>query len=170
MAAAHKKVIVRLFNADTVSGYLPSSGFVDAGQVDLLDPSGKIISILLNNIKMISYVKDFNFSDPVDPERLGRRTFAGRPRGMGLWVQVAFRDGDVLEGLAAPDISFVDSMVSDSGLMLVPPDTRSNTQRVYVPRAALAALDFLGLILSASKRKATARPAVEMQPGLFGES
>ena len=170
MAAAHKKVIVRLVNAETVSGYLPSFGFVHAAQVDLLDPGGKMISIPLNDIKTISYVKDFNLSDHVDPERWGRRTFLGRPRGVGLWIEVTFRDGDVLEGLAAPDISFVDSMVSDSGLMLVPPDTRSNTQRVYVPRAALAALNFLGLILSASRRKATARPAVEMQPGLFGES
>jgi len=42
---------------------------------------------------------------------------------------MTLNDGEELEGLAANDRSLLEG----SGLLLTPPDTRSNTQRIYVP-------------------------------------
>jgi len=44
-------------------------------------------------------------------------------------------------------------MLNDAGLFLTPPDTRSNTQRIYVPRAAIAELLLLAVITTPSRRK-----------------
>jgi hypothetical protein len=176
MAGAQKKVIVRLFGADAtnppspVAGYLPAAAFADAGNVALMDPGGRVISLPLHDIKLIAYVRDFNIGDALEPERLGRRTFPARPRSEGLWLRMTFRDGDVLEGLAGLDITFLDSMVTDGGLMVTPPDARSNAQRVYVPRSALAGLELLGIVTSAAKRKAATKPEREPQPWLFGDN
>jgi hypothetical protein len=52
----------------------------------------------------------------------------------------------------------------------LPPDARSNAQRVFVPRSALTGLELLGIVTSAAKRKAATVPRREPQPGLFGES
>jgi len=176
MPGAQKKVIVRLFGGEAanppapVAGYLPASGFIEAGNVALMDPGGRVISFVLRDIKWIAYVRDFNTGDALEPERLGRKTFPARPRSEGLWLRMSFRDGDELEGLAGLDITFLDSIVTDAGLMVAPPDARSNTQRVYVPRSALTGLELLGLVTSAAKRKAATKPAREPQPWLFGDN
>lgn len=167
MAEAQKKVILRQFTGDPVSGYLPATGFSSNGQVALMNTAGRVISFPLSDIKLIAYVRDFNSADRVDPERLGRRAFPARPRTEGLWVRMTFRDGDTLEGLAPLDMSFLDAIATDGGLSITPPDTRSNTQRVFVPRSALTALDLLGLITSAAQRKPAAKPVREPEPWLF---
>lgn len=170
MADAQKKVVVRLFNAGAISGYLPASGFAGGDNLVLMDPGGTAISFLFIDIKLIAYVRDFNTNDTVDPERLGRRNFPARPRAEGLWLRMTFRDGETLEGLADLDIAFLDSIVNDRGLFVTPPDARSNAQRVYVPRTALSGLELLGVVTSAAQRKAATKPAREPQPWLFGES
>ena len=76
MSNSPKKVLVRRFSGDTLPGYLPQSAFVRHNSIDLLDLSGRLISLSLNDIKTISYVRDFNLSDPVNPERLTRRALA----------------------------------------------------------------------------------------------
>ena len=153
MSTSRKKVIVRRFSGDTLPGYLPHAAFVRNQSLDLLDLSGRILTLPLNDIKIISYVRDFNLSDPVNPERLTRRTFLARPRSEGLWVRMTFRSGDVLEGLAPTDRSLLDSLVDDAGLFLTPPDTRSNTQRLYVPRVAITELQLLAVITTPSRRQ-----------------
>jgi hypothetical protein len=170
MAETQKKAIVRLFNASTVSGYLPPMGFTVGDQVSLMDTSGISIPISINDIKLIAYVRDFISGNSDDPDRLGRRSFPARPRTEGLWLRLTFRDGDILEGLAASDITFLDSPVIDRGLTVTPPDARSNTQRLYVPRSALTGLQLLGVISSAARRKLASTPPRETQPWLFGDS
>ena len=156
MSNSPKKVLIRRFTADILPGYLPQGAFARNGAIDLLDLSGRIVSLPLNDIKTICYVRDFNLADPVNPERLTRRAFLARPRSEGLWLRIAFRSGDLLEGLAPTDRSLLDALAEDDGLFLAPPDTRSNTQRVYVPRAAIAELQILAVITAPSRR--TPRP------------
>ncbi len=136
-------------------GYLPLSGFVRNRALDLLDLTGRVVPILLNDIKLISYVRDFNLADTVNPERLTRRTFLARPRTEGLWLRMTFTSGEILEGLAPTDISLLDDLVNDAGLFLTPPDIRSNTQRIYVPRTSIADLALIAVITSPSKKKPT---------------
>jgi len=52
--------------------------------------------------------------------------------------------------------------VAGAGLLLTPPDTRSNTQRIYVPRQSIQSLEVVSLIGAAKKRA-----QAEEQPELF---
>ncbi len=189
MSSAHKKVIVRRFLGDTVPGYLPLSKFVrnratrsaDDRTVDLLDLSGRVLTLPLADIKYICYVRDFNLNDPANPERLTRRTFLARPRTEGLWLRLTFRavassptstastsEGDTFEGLAPLDLNLADDILDDAGLFLIPPDVRSNTQRIYIPRAAITDLQLLAVITSPSKRKpAPGSSTPSLQDDLF---
>jgi len=169
MSNSRKKVVVRRFSADPLPGYLPNASFVRNSGVDLLDLSGRIISLQISDIKMISYVRDFNLSDNVNPERLMRRAFLARPRSEGLWLRLTFRTGDQLEGLAAADTSLLDGLAGDTGLFFAPPYTRSNTQRIFVPRAAITDVQFLAVVTTPSRRTAgSGRPSKEsLQDELF---
>jgi hypothetical protein len=71
-------------------------------------------------------------------------------------------DGEELEGLAANDRSLIEG----AGLLLTPPDTRSNTQRIYIPRHSVQSLEVLSLIGAPGRRRTAAGQAVE-QPELF---
>jgi hypothetical protein len=166
--SSRKKVLVRRFTGDVLPGYLPASGFIHSGApavassvLDLLDLSGRILPLPLADVKFVSFVRDFNLSDSRDPERLTRRSFLARPRQEGLWVRLMFTSGDLLEGLAPIDLTLLDALAEDLGLFLTPPDTRSNTQRLYVPRAAIQELHLLAVITSPSKRP----PATEKPTG-----
>jgi hypothetical protein len=165
MSSSRKKVVVRRFSGETVPGYLPISAFVRSGGsslvVDLLDLSGRILELSLKEIKTISYVRDFNLGDMVNPERLTRRSFLARPRNEGLWVRITFRSGDEFEGLAATDVSFIDGIADDYGLYLTPPDVRSNTQRIFVPRSAIAGLQLLAVVTNPSRSKLAPRQSQE---------
>ena len=102
-------------------------------------------------------------ADQANPERLLRKRFSLRPRAAGLWLRLTLNDGDELEGLAANDRSLVDG----AGLLLTPPDTRSNTQRIYVPRQAIQMLEVVSLIGAVGRKRVEAAQTVEEQPELF---
>ncbi len=147
--SSRKKVIVRKFSRDWQSGYVEPQGFARQGRLELLDMTGKVTELLLAEVKMVCFVRDFLPGDPVNPERLVRRTFTARPRAEGVWVRLQFRDGDQLEGLANNDLSILEP----EGIQVTPPDTRSNTQRVFVPRTALESMTVIAVIGQGHRRK-----------------
>jgi hypothetical protein len=168
MSSAHKKVIVRRFTGETLPGYLPLASFVHNRTINLLDLEARVIPFAINDIKHICYVRDFNLSDTVNPERLIRRTFLAKPRTEGLWLRMTFRSGDLLEGLAPIDISLTDDLINDTGLQFTPPDVRSNTQRIFVPRTSLTELQLIAVITSPSRRKPLPGSSVpSLQEDLF---
>jgi hypothetical protein len=171
MAGAQKKVIVRAAEGGLEWGYLPQNGFLLDGNVLLMATDGKIKPISINRIQSIAYVRDFNLDDPIDPERIGRRSFPARPRGEGLWIRLSFNTVEPLEGLAEFGLGMMDSLLQEHGLFLTPPDPRGNTLRLFIPRAALRTVEVLGFVTSPSKRLAeagTAKPD-SAQAELFGE-
>ncbi len=151
MSSSRKKAIFRKYSRDWVAGYLPVAGFVREGRLEMLDLDGKVVELAVEDLKWICYVRDFNSGELNNPERLVRKTFAGRPRGEGLFVRARLKDGDVVEGLAANDLS----LVSSDGVFLTPPDLRSNTQRLWIPRTSLEGLDVIAVV-GAAKRKVVA--------------
>jgi len=163
MASQRKPVIVRRFSRDWIAGYAPSTFLPEAPQLELLDQSGKVIRLEWPTIKWLCYVRELNVSvaDQGNPERLLHKRFTVRPRVAGLWLRMTLLDGDELEGLAANDRSLVDGR----GLLLTPPDMRSNTQRIFVPRSAIQTLEVVSLI-GAGRR----RPGAVEQPELFSEN
>ncbi len=166
MPASRKKVIVRTVSGTLQWGYLSVAGIVRDGVVELLDLDGRIAPIPLKTIRWIAYVRDFNLGDNVDPERLTRRTFLARPRAEGLWLRLAMPGNETLEGLAPLDLSLVDGLMEDRGLYLIPPDIRSNTQRLFVPRGSFNGVELLAVITTPSKPKPGVR---KQQDFLFPE-
>ena len=160
MASHRKPVIVRKFSRDWVAGYAGATIAPDAASLEILDPSGKVVTFGWNDVKWVCYVRDFPTSEQGNPERLLQKRFKARPRAAGLWLRMTLTDGDELEGLAANDRS----LISGAGLLLTPPDTRSNTQRIYVPRGSIETLEVIGLIgTGRGKRDAAAGSAAQSE-------
>lgn len=159
-------MIVRKLTRDWCGGYAAANPASDAEKLDLLLNSGKLLQIAWPEIKWVCYVRELGEDgargglDTLQPERLLRRRFLSRPRMAGVWLRLTFDDGEELEGVAANDRSLVDGV----GLMLTPPDTRSNTQRVFVPRSAIRELTVLGVMQPAGARSR----GPNEQPELFG--
>ncbi len=163
MASHRKPIIVRKFSRDWCAGYAGVSFGQDSAELEILDLGGKVLRIGWEQVKWVCYVRDFPAGEQANPERLLHKRFTIRPRTPGLWLRMTLTDGEELEGLAANDRSLVDGV----GLLLTPPDTRSNTQRIYVPRQAIQTLEVVSLIGAASrKRTGVPIPAAE-QPNLF---
>ena len=163
MASQRKPVIVRKFSRDWCAGYAGVNFGQDAAELEILDLGGKVTLIAWKTIKWVCYVRDFPAGETANPERLLHKRFAIRPRTPGLWLRMTLTDGEELEGLAANDRSLIEG----AGLLLTPPDTRSNTQRIYVPRQAIQTLEVVSLIgATVRKRIDAAKPATE-QPELF---
>jgi len=136
MGTTHKKVIVRKMDRDTISGYVSSSVIAD-GKIEVLNTAGNVVSIELRDVKGVYFVREFG-----DSESLTRKTFTSRPRTEGLWVRIRFRDNEVIEGMMPNDL------IRDGidGFSVIPPDTRSNTQRIFVPRTAVVEMTVLAVI------------------------
>lgn len=152
MPSTHKKVVVRKLNRDTLSGYVSPADFIVGGKVEVLNTSGNVVSIDLRDIKGIYFVREFG-----EPDSL-RKTFTTRPRTEGLWVRLRFRDNEVMEGMMPNDLS----LMTPDGYLINPPDTRSNTQRIFVPRTALAQLTVLAVIGTPGSRRRAAADARQM--------
>jgi len=146
MPSTHKKVIVRKMDRDSVSGYVAPANFVHEGKLELLNTAGNVVGIDLKDIKGVYFVREFS-----DSESLNRKTFTSRPRTEGLWVRLKFKDNEA---------------ISD-GFLINPPDLRSNTQRIFVPRSALTSLTVLAVIGGTHRRRKAA--ADVRQVPLFGE-
>lgn len=156
-------MVVRKFSRDWLAGYADALPGQNAADLEILDATGKVLRIAWDQVKWVCYVRDLASAsaDPANPERLMHKRFAVRPRTTGLWLRMTLADGEELEGLAANDLS----LVTGAGLLLTPPDTRSNTQRIFVPRQAIQSLQVLSLI-GVSPRKRAAAHTLD-QPELF---
>jgi hypothetical protein len=158
MPSTHKKVIVRKLDRDAISGYVAPGGFLAEGKVEILNTAGKVVGIELSDIKGVYFVREF-----ADSETLGRKTFTTRPRTEGLWVRLQFKDGEVIEGMMPNDLA----QIPPEGVTINPPDTRANTQRIFIPRNALASLTVLGVIGGSARRRRAAEAVEVQQAGLF---
>jgi hypothetical protein len=164
MGSARKPVIVRKFSREWYAGYAAANFRHDTPVLEVLDLNGKVLTIGWDAVKWVCYVRDFSSSsDLANPERLLQKKFTVRPRAAGLWLRMTLNDGDELEGIAANDRS----LVSGPGLLLTPPDTRSNTQRIYVPRQAIQSLEVVSLIGAVGRKRRPEAGSEAGQPELF---
>lgn len=159
MPSTHKKVIVRKIDRDTLNGYVAPANFINEGKLEILNTAGNVVGMDLKDIKCVYFVREF-----ADSDTLSRKTFISRPRSEGLWVRLKFKDGEILEGMMPNDLS----QTLPEGYLINPPDLRSNTQRIFIPRSALASLTVLAVIGGGHRRhKAAAADGRQVQ--LFGE-
>jgi hypothetical protein len=159
MPSTHKKVIVRKMDRDSLNGYVAAQFVVD-GKLEILNTAGNVVMIDLADVKGVYFVREFG-----DSESLVRKTFTTRPRSEGLWVRLKFRDNEIIEGMMTNNLT----QITPEGFLINPPDTRSNTQRIFVPRTALSELTVLAVIGGATRRRKAAAVTDQGQVKLFEE-
>jgi hypothetical protein len=152
--------MVRRFEREPLAGYLNPASYLQLTGVELLSAQGNVSIIPYDEIKAILFVREFDsLSEPL------HRVFQNRPKMEGLWVSLRFRDGEEMEGVLPNNLL----QIEVHGFAFIPPDPYGNTQRVFVPRAALRAVEVLGVVGSPLKRRKTKSTSKE-QIGLFEES
>jgi hypothetical protein len=158
-ASTHKKVVIALADKKSLRGYLNPSRLGESEIIDLLSPDGEHQEIPLQRVRSIYFVREF--SDDFEPER---KAFLSRPKLDGLWVRLRYSDGDTLEGVVPNDLL----SLLDNGIQITPPDLNSPTDRIFIPRSALAELTVLGVV-GVARRKPPVAAAGVAQPRLFNE-
>jgi hypothetical protein len=152
-----KKVIVRRFDREPITGYVNTYSYLQANAVELLRPDGTILALPYAEVKSVSFVKDFE--DDSD----SRRIFLARPKLEGLWVRMVFTDGEVMDGIMANNLLGWDT----AGFTMTPPESDANSQRIFVPRQALRSMQVLGVVGSPLRAKRKKGEPDETQPSLF---
>ena len=158
-ASTTKKALIRRYDRESVAGYVNPASFLQPEGVELLSDLGHASIIPYPEIKLVAFVKEFEGA--AEPER---QVFQTRPKMAGLWVNLRFRDGSVLEGIIPNDLMLLEG----SGFTVIPPDSFGNQQRVWAPRASLVSVEVLGVVGSPLKKR-KAKPAPKEQIGLFDE-
>jgi hypothetical protein len=151
--------VVLLADRKSLRGYLNPTHLGQSDLIDLLTPDGAHEEIPLARVRSVYFVREF--SDDFEPER---KAFLSRPKLDGLWVRLRYTDNETLEGVVPNDLL----SLLDNGVQITPPDMNSSTDRIFVPRAALAEVTVLGVV-GIARRKPTAAAAAAAQPGLFTE-
>jgi hypothetical protein len=156
-ASTTKKALIRRYERETLAGYVNPASFLQPQGVELLSDQGHASIVPYAEIKLVAFVKEFEGA--AEPQR---QVFQTRPKTAGLWVNLRFRDGGVLEGIIPNNLMLLEG----SGFTVIPPDSFGNQQRVWVPRGSLEALEVLGVVGSPLKRRKP-KPAPKEQIGLF---
>ena len=156
-ASTTKKALIRRYDRETLAGYVNPTSFLQPEGVELISDQGHASIVPYPDIKLVSFVKEFDRA--AEPQR---EVFQTRPKMAGLWVNLRFRDGGVLEGIIPNNLMLLEV----SGFTVIPPDSFGNQQRVWAPRASLVALEVLGVVGSPLQRRKP-KPAPKEQIGLF---
>jgi len=165
--STYKKVVVRRLDHEVIKGFVDTVSYLRPNSIEMLDREGRALTVPLAEIKGVFFVREFDGN----PQRSERKLFQSRPRTAGLWVQMTFKDKEILEGLLPSNLI----ELSPQGFLLTPADLYSNNLRVFVPRDSLSGLSVLGVIPDRRIRelsrgrgvRARATAISERQIGLF---
>lgn len=143
------KVVIHLNTGEMIRGYIEAdshkpapclgpTGFDASRPISVRIPSvDDPLTIQLQDLKAIFVVKSFRG----DPKRKGLRFYSNGPAVGHIWVEIQFKDDEILEGLVD---NSVQHLLAD-GFWLRPSDTGGNNICVYVNKAAIADYRVLGV-------------------------
>ena len=158
-ASTTKKVLVRRFDREPLTGFVNPQSYLLAGGVELMKTDGTVALIPYEEIKTVCFVKDFETAEEAPPDRL---VFHTRPKMDGLWVRMRFRDGEIMDGILSNNLL----QLEPYGFTFIPPEPYSNNQKIFSPRQALSEFHVLGVVGSPLTRRRRKEVAKE-QIGLF---
>jgi hypothetical protein len=156
--STNKKVVIRRFDREPMAGFVNPQTYLQPAGMEVLSLSGSLAMVPYDEAKAVCFVRDFDLTPP--PAEM--RVFHTRPKLNGIWVRMRFRDGELMDGLLANNLL----QLEPYGFTVVPPNPSSNNQRIFVPRAALADLQVLGVVGS-PLRPRKPKPKPKEQIGLF---
>lgn len=144
-------------------GFVNPQTFLTPEGMELLTTAGNIALLPYAEVKLVCFVRDFQQGEP----RKELRLFTSRPKQEGLWVRMRFRDADEMDGILANNLLAMDS----AGFTVTPPDPGYQNQRLFVPKAALAGIQVLGVIGSPlTSGRARKKPPTKEQMKMFEEA
>lgn len=152
--STNKKVVIRRFERESLQGYVNPQTYLCPGGIELLSLTGTILLVPYTEVKVAFFVRDFGLSEPE------HRLFNTRPKINGIWVRMRLRDGDLMDGILPNDLMNLEPF----GFTLVPPNPSSNNQKMFIPRAALAEAQVLGVVGSPLRpRKPKPKPKEQIE-------
>lgn len=130
------KIVVRFADGRILKGY--SQDFFPNKSVfhlvrNLAKGSANHKEISVSDLKAIFFVKTF----AGNPDYKERKNFVEGDIAQGRKVEVAFVDGEILQG------SVLGYNPKESGFFLFPPDPKSNNHRVFVANSAVKSFRYL---------------------------
>jgi len=159
-SSTSKKVLVSRFDREALSGFVNPQTYLQEGALELLTASGSVQLVPYSEVKLVCFVRDWAQGEP----RRELRLFTSRPKLEGLWVRMAFRDGDAMDGILANNLLLLES----AGFSVIPPDPSFQNQRIFVPKAALTSLLVMGVVGTPLRHSRKAKPGrSEQQIPLF---
>jgi hypothetical protein len=161
VSSTNKKIIVVRFERETLAGVANPATFGVDGTIEVLTLTGTLLTIPLEEVKAVCFVKDLPAPDAWKPNRF----FAVRPKSEGLWLRFRFKDLDAMDGVIQNNLL----LLEPQGYSVVPPDPSFLNQRIFIPRVALLEAQVMGVIGSPLRlpRKQKAVPPEQIE--LFGE-
>jgi hypothetical protein len=156
--STNKKVVIRRFEREPVTGFVNPRTYAQPGGVELLTQGGSICLLPYAEVKAVYFVKDFT-SALAEPER---KLFNARPKMDGLWVRMKFIDDEIMDGLLPNNLLLLEPF----GFTVVPPNHSSQNQRIFVPRTALQEFQVLGVVGSPLRTRRP-KPASKTQLEMF---
>ena len=142
------RVVIR-YNGEVIKGYLEQQKAEDLGGLlgqanrriqDTLTvrlENGELKQVPTAKVKAIFFVKSFEGQS----ERDELKFFSHAPIVHGIWTQVHFLDGEVVEGIVHNSMHHL----VDPGFFLIPTDPGSNNKLIYVTKSALKDYRVLGV-------------------------
>jgi len=157
-SSTNKKIVIRRFDREPVPGFVNPQSYLQAGGVEVLTVAGAALLIPYSEIKVLYFVRDFDSGESTAENRV----FLTRPKVNGVWLRMRFRDGEVMDGVMTNNLL----QLEPQGFTVVPPNSGSNSQRMFVPRAALVEVQVAGVVGS-PLHVAKPKPKAKEQIGLF---
>jgi hypothetical protein len=153
-----KKIVIRRFEREPLQGFVNPQAYLRADGLEVLSPSGTVLVVPYEDVKAACFVRDFDSGE----QQAENRVFNTRPKTNGVWVRMRFRDGELMDGILANNLLLLEPY----GFTVVPPSPTTSNQRVFVPRAALADVQVLGVVGSPLRLRKP-KPKPEGQIELF---
>src|SRR5438445_12899730 len=107
-----KKVVVRRFDRENLTGFVNAFSYLQPHHIELLTPEGALLTLPYEEVKSVCFVRDF------ESETDAGRIFMTRPKLEGLWIRMAFRDGEVMDGILANNLLVWEA----AGFTVTPPE------------------------------------------------
>jgi hypothetical protein len=152
-----KKVVVRRFDRENLTGFVNAFSYLQPRHIEILNPHGSLLTLPYEEVKSVCFVRDF------ESETDSGRIFMTRPKLEGLWIRMAFRDGEVMDGILPNNLLIWEA----AGFTVTPPEPDANNQKVFVPRQALKSVQVLGVVGSPLRGKRKKTDPMADQPSLF---
>ncbi len=144
------KVVATMQDGSVLKGYLETSAPTDLATLladpyrrfpsalTLADPeTGQPVGVDVRHTKAVFFVKDFQG----DSRRKTVRFHSNGPVVHGVWVEIRFKDNEVVEGIISNSLHHL----LDEGFLLSPSDPDSNNEVMYVMKNCIASYRILGL-------------------------